>query len=76
MLNVSGEDSTKKLWEKLGNPYQSKSLINKLFLRKKQYHLRMEDGDSMIDHLNVSNTLVSQLIFVDIKMEEDISVLP
>ena len=32
LLNVSGEDSAKKLWEKLGNLYQSKSLINKLLL--------------------------------------------
>ena len=59
LLNVSGEDSAKKLWEKLGNLYQSKSLVNKLSLRKKLYHLRMEDGDSVTDHLNVFNTLVS-----------------
>ena len=26
LLNVSGEDSAKKLWEKLGNLYQYKSL--------------------------------------------------
>ena len=32
LLNVSGEDFVKKLWEKLGNLYQSKSLVNKLFL--------------------------------------------
>ena len=32
LLNVSGENSVKKLWEKLGNLYQSKSLVNKLFL--------------------------------------------
>ena len=42
-----------------------------MFLRKKLYHLRIEDGDSVTDHLNVFNTLVSQLIFVDIKMEEE-----
>jgi len=71
LLNVSGEYSAKKLWEKLGNLYQSKSLVNKLFLRKKLYHLRMEDGDSMTDHLNILNTLVSQLVSVDIKMEEE-----
>ena len=59
MLNVFGEDSTKKLWEKLGNLYQSKSLVNKLFLRKKLYHLRMEDGDYVTDHLKIFNTLVS-----------------
>ena len=71
LLNVFGEDSVKKLWEKLGNLYQSKSLVNKLFLQKKLYHLKMEDGDSMTNHLNVFNTLVSQLILVDIKMEEE-----
>ena len=31
----------------------------------------MEDGDSMTDHLIFLNTLVSQLIYVDIKMEEE-----
>ena len=31
----------------------------------------MEDGDSVTEHLNVFNTLVSQLISVDIKMEEE-----
>ena len=32
LLNVFGEDSAVKLWEKLGSLYQSKSLVNKLFL--------------------------------------------
>jgi len=71
LSNVSREGSSKKLWEKLGNLYQSKSLVNKLFLQKKLYHLRIEDGDSVTYHLNVFNTLVSQLVFVDIKMEEE-----
>ena len=60
----------KKLWEKLGNLYQSKSLVNKLFLQNKSHHLRMKDGVSMTKHLNAFNTIVSQ-ISVDIKMEEE-----
>jgi hypothetical protein len=32
LLNVSGEYTTKELWDKLGNLYQSKSVVNKLFL--------------------------------------------
>jgi hypothetical protein len=44
LLNVSGEDLTKKLWDKLGSLYQLKSLVNKLFLRKKLYLLRMSEG--------------------------------
>jgi len=68
LLNVSGEDTKKKLRDKLGNLYQSKPLMNKLFLRKKLYHLRMEDGESVTEHLNVFITQVSQLASVEIKM--------
>jgi hypothetical protein len=69
---VSEEATTKDLWEKLGKFYQSKSLVNKLFLRKKLYNLRMRDGDSVADHLNAFNTVVSQLVSVDIKiLDED-----
>jgi hypothetical protein len=32
LLNVSGESTAKELWDKLGNLYQSKSMVNKLFL--------------------------------------------
>ena len=66
LLNVSGESTTKELWDKLGNLYQSKSLVNKLFLRKKLYHIRMEDVDYVTDHLNAFNTLVSQLVSINI----------
>jgi hypothetical protein len=65
-LNVLGESTAKELWDKLVNLYQSKSLVNKLFFRKKLSHLRMEDGDSVIEHLNAFYTLVSQLVFVNI----------
>jgi hypothetical protein len=68
LLNVSKESITKDLWEKLGKLYQSKSLVNKLFLRKKLYNLRMRDGDSMAEHLNAFNTVVSKLVSVEIKI--------
>jgi ribonucleotide reductase beta subunit family protein with ferritin-like domain len=32
LMNVSGEDIAKKLSDKLGNLYQSKSMVNKLFI--------------------------------------------
>ena len=45
--------------------------MNKLFLQKKLYHIRMEDGDFMTDHLNVFNTLVSLLIYIDFDLEKE-----
>ena len=71
LLNVSGEATMKNLWEKLGTLYQSKSLVNKMFLRKKLYNLRMKDGDSVTEHLNAFNTVVSQLSSVDIKISDE-----
>jgi hypothetical protein len=71
LLNVSGEYTTKELWENLGNLYQSKSLVNKLFLQKNLYHLRMEDGDYVTEYLNAFNTLVSQLGNVNIMLAEE-----
>eukprot|EP00253_Pinus_taeda_P034553 PITA_34553 len=71
LLNVSGEATAKALWNKLGTLYQSKSLVNKLFLRKKLYNPRMKDGDSVIEHLNAFNTVVSQLLSVDIKSSDE-----
>jgi hypothetical protein len=55
--------------------YQSKSLVNKLFLRNKLYNLRMRDGDSVAEHLNTFNTMVSQLLSIEIKFQMNISVL-
>eukprot|EP00253_Pinus_taeda_P017062 PITA_17062 len=71
LLNVLGEATVKALWDKLGTLYQSKSLVNKLFPRKKLYKLRMKDGDSMTKHLNAFNTMVSQLESVDIKISDE-----
>eukprot|EP00253_Pinus_taeda_P004808 PITA_04808 len=71
LLNVSGEDTVKSLWNKLGTLYQSKSLVNKLFLWKKLYNLRMKDGDSVTEHLNALNIMVSELLSVDIKISDE-----
>jgi hypothetical protein len=71
VVECLGEDSTKKLVEKLGSLYQSKSMVNKLFLRNKLYILRMSDGSLVTDHLNVFNTIISQKSFVDIKINEE-----
>jgi hypothetical protein len=70
LLNVLRESTSKELWEIFWNLYQSKSLINKLFLQKKMYHLRMDDGYFVIKHLNTFNTLVSQLLSIDITLAE------
>eukprot|EP00253_Pinus_taeda_P021756 PITA_21756 len=64
LLNVLGEATVKALWDKLRTLYQSKSLVNKLFLRKKLYNLRMKDGDLVTEHLNAFNIVTEKKIKV------------
>ena len=71
LLNVSREAIAKVLWDKLGTLYQSKSLVNKLFQWKMFYNLRMKDGDSVTNHMNAFNTVVSQLSSIDIKISDE-----
>ena len=51
--------------------YQSKSLVNKLFLRKQLYLMRMSEGSLVTENLNVFNTILSELSTVDIKITEE-----
>jgi hypothetical protein len=71
LLNVSGECSAKKQWEKLRSLYQLKSPVKKLFLKNKLYLLRMSDGSSVTEHLNVFNTIIIHLSSMDIKINEE-----
>jgi len=60
----------KALWDKLETLY--KSLVNKFFLGKNMYILRLKDGDSIKEHLNAFNTMISLLLSIDIKiLDED-----
>ena len=48
--------------------------MNKLFLQKKKkkmYNLGVKDGESVIEHMNAFNTVVSQLSSVDIKISNE-----
>jgi hypothetical protein len=68
---VLGEATTKELWDKSGNLYKSKSLVNKLIPRNKLYNPRMIDGDSVTEHMNTLNIVVSHLLFVEIKIPDE-----
>ena len=71
MLNSLEEDTTKKLWEKFGNLYQSKYLVNKFFLWKSVCLLRMGEGESITKDMNALKIVISQLLSMDIKIIEE-----
>jgi hypothetical protein len=70
-LNVHEEKTTTSLWKKLGDIYQDKSLVNKLFLSKKLYSLKMDEGASVADHLNAFNMILAQLTSVGVNIDDE-----
>lgn len=69
--SVIKENSPKKLWKSLEELYMAKSLTNRWVLKRQLFRLRMEEGTRFVDHLNVFNKLVTQLVSVDEEIEEN-----
>ena len=56
------------MWSRLKTLYMTKSLSNKLYLKKQLYELRMNEGTTVLEHLNFFNKIISELLTVDVKM--------
>lgn len=59
------------LWKKLENSYITKSLSNKFYLKKQVYIKRMGENDSLHDHLNKFNRAVTDLLSVEVEIDEE-----
>lgn len=68
---VLNETSPVKLWEKLENLYMSKSLTNKLYLKKELFELKMQEGSDVSSHMNKFNKCITQLLSVEIEIDEE-----
>ena len=65
--NVMEETTAKSTLGKLKKLYVGKTLSNKLFLKDQLYNLRMEEGDDIMEHLNVFNRCINDLLQVEVK---------
>ncbi|GAB2284289.1 hypothetical protein Dimus_039659 [Dionaea muscipula] len=51
--------------------YETKSLHNKIFMKRRLYTLQMSGSTSVTEHINILNTLFSQLTSLGHKIEEN-----
>ena len=58
LFNIIGETSAASLWNKLESLYMTKSVTNKIYLKRQLYGMRMKEGTKIADNLNVFNTLI------------------
>src|SRR3954468_10394906 len=73
--NVLREIATEKMasdaWKNLEELYSEKSLTNRLYLKKRLYNLRMDEGTPVKEHLDVFNSIIMDLGNIDIKVESE-----
>jgi len=75
LYNVMNEETTAGLWCRLESFYMTKSLSNKLLLKKQFYSLRMKEGTPILKYLNAFNRILSDLLALEVKLEEDKALL-
>ena len=69
--NILNETFMEDLWQKLENIYMSKSLTNRLFLKKELYQLKMHNGADISNHLNYFTKLITQLSNIGVKVDDE-----
>ncbi|GJV66202.1 retrovirus-related pol polyprotein from transposon TNT 1-94 [Tanacetum coccineum] len=76
LREVTGETTAAGVWTKLETLYMTKSLANKLYLKKKLYTFYMPDGRKISEHIDEFNKIVLDLANIEVKFEdEDLALL-
>ncbi|GJZ37344.1 retrovirus-related pol polyprotein from transposon TNT 1-94 [Tanacetum coccineum] len=76
LREVTGETTAAGVWTKLETLYMTKSLANKLYLKKKLYTFYMPTGRKISEHIDEFNKIVLDLANIEVKFEdEDLALL-
>jgi len=65
------ETSAKNIWEILESKYLTKSIENRLHVKKRLYRFQLKKGVSIGEHMNNYMKLLTDLVNVDMVIEEE-----
>ncbi|GJT58785.1 retrotransposon protein, putative, ty1-copia subclass [Tanacetum coccineum] len=71
LREVTGETTAAGAWSKLETLYMTKSLANKLYLKKKLYTFYMPTGRKISEHIDKFNKIVLDLANIEVKFEDE-----
>jgi len=71
LFNIVEESAMASLCEKLEKLYMTKSLTNRIYLKRQLYGLRMKVCTKVAENLNVFNTLICQLSDVEVQIQKE-----
>ncbi|GJZ84657.1 retrovirus-related pol polyprotein from transposon TNT 1-94 [Tanacetum coccineum] len=71
LREVNKEDYVAGVWLKLETLYMTKSLANKLYLKKKLFTFYMDSGKKLSEHIDEFNKLVGDLANIDVDIDDE-----
>ncbi|GJU76307.1 retrovirus-related pol polyprotein from transposon TNT 1-94, partial [Tanacetum coccineum] len=71
LRKVTKETTATGIWTKLTSLYMTKSLANRLYLKKKLYTYYMSPDTKLGDHIDEFNKLILDLANIDIEIEDE-----
>ncbi|XP_046856238.1 uncharacterized protein LOC124449354 [Xenia sp. Carnegie-2017] len=61
----------KEIWDKLKERFERNTVANKLLLKQKFFSMKMEDSDSLVEHLRHMKEITDQLAAIKASIPED-----
>ncbi len=58
-------------WEALCGVHEAKTISNKLFLRRRFFIIKMQEGDDMFVHINTVKALADQLHSIEVNITDE-----
>lgn len=74
-FNVSKCKTTKELMTALENVYEKPSAMNKVYIMRQLFNLKMTENGSAVEHLNEFNQIICKLSSVSIEFDDDVKAL-
>ncbi|GJU28111.1 retrovirus-related pol polyprotein from transposon TNT 1-94, partial [Tanacetum coccineum] len=71
LREVNKENSAAGVWLKLETLYMTKSLANKLYLKKKLFTFYMHSGKKLSEHIDEFNKLIGDLANIDVDIDDE-----
>ena len=68
---VAKEKTVAGLWAKLEQLYMTKSLANRLYIKKKMFSMRMIEGASLDEHIDEFNKVCDELETIDEELSDE-----
>jgi len=64
-------DNVRSAWESLCDVHRAKTIGNKLFLRRRFFTIKMQEGDDVLVHINTMKALTDQLRSIEVNIMDE-----